>query len=174
MLGQPQATILFLRVSGDEAVKSAGDILARLVSGMIAGESTAPSDPTVEALPAPEAVVEPVQRITRQRKVRFQKPDDEPDGFSAPAPSPSTPSFVVDRKQKVKVAVGDKAARPPGALAFKILGILDRGSGVAPLEHLVRETGATIHGVNMAITKCSQLQRLDDGRIALTGYRGDD
>lgn len=44
-----EATFLFLKVSGDEAVKSASEVLSRLVSGMV------PAQVQAEALPAPAA-----------------------------------------------------------------------------------------------------------------------
>lgn len=183
---QPEATFLFLKVSGDQAVKSASDVLARLVSGIVPAGPAVPAMPealaaaeALPALPAPEAestVELAAKRITRRRKVKYQKADDEPDGFSAPQPAPSK-AIATERGGRASSKFNEfpaKAAKPPGALATKILKVLDGGTGVAPLEELVREIGANAHGINMAITKCSQLKRLPDGRIALQGYRDED
>lgn len=171
---EPQATFLFLKVSGDEAVKSASDVLAKLISSVAAAPAVADT-PSVELAPAPLNIAE----------VPYEKPADEPDGFALPKPKAATPvgvgcggrppSSKFDKlNNRPKKTPKPPSNKPPGALASKIMRILDQGSGVAPLEVLVQETGVSAQACNMAITKCSQLQRLGDGRIALEGYRDTD
>jgi hypothetical protein len=175
-MSEPQATFLFLKVSGDEAVKSASEVLAKLI-GSIAAEPAAPASPAVELAPP-----EPRLNIAQ---VPYEKPADEPDGFALPNPKPAKAVGVgcggrseatsFNRfKGKSKKTTKPPANRPPGVLASRIMRILDLGSGVAPLEVLVNETGSSAQACNMAITKCAQLKRLDDGRIALEGYSDTD
>lgn len=162
-------TALVIRGEGDSETMQAA---CRTIGQMLAGFNGAAANGEEALEPA-----EPVRRITRrprrQKADRYERPADEPSGFDAPPPKPSRPKFVVERNQKTQ-PLTTGSGKPPGALALKILAVLDTGSGVAPLEHLVKETGASAQGLNMAITKCRQLKRLDDGRIALAGYRDDD
>ena len=168
-----EATFLFLKVSGDEAVKSASEVLSKLVAGMV---PATPNDPAPADTSSPAA--EPLTVIAGDT---YEKPDDEPDGFVDPEPprprkssgrritrSGGSNYYPVPKKPKAK------SDKPPGVLAMRIMKLLDNGNGVAPLDHLVSELGVSAQACNMAITKCGQLQRLDDGRIAMTGYRDED
>jgi hypothetical protein len=176
MVIMAEATFLFLKVSGDEAVKSASEVLTKLI-GTIAAAPAAAESPAVELAPAPRLSI---------AEVPYEKPSDEPDGFALPKPKPAravgvgcggrseaTP-FNKSFKTKPKKATKSPSNKPPGALALRILKLLDQGNGVAPLEVLVNELGASAQGLNMAITKCAQLKRLGDGRIALEGYSDSD
>jgi hypothetical protein len=158
---------------GSEALKAVGNLLDRVLPPVAASLPAAVID--VPALPGPKK-----RRGGRRRKIDTDvKVPGEPDGFALPPPEPSRP-VCVDRSQpkrprKPFTQDGERTNvnghRPPGALAAKIIGYLDRTNGVAHLEAIVKHSGAAnAHGVNLAVAKCDQLKRLEDGRIALAGY----
>lgn len=160
---------LVIRAEGEESMRAAFQALSSVLEGLLpAGDKQPPAlpEPVEEPEPAPKRIVK------RRKKRETVAVEGEPDGFNAPDPPPATPTFVLDRKQKTQPL--DDGTKKVGALAAKIIGVLDRGSGVAHIDELIRQCGGNAHGIALAAAKCDRLQRLSNGRIALTGYRDED
>lgn len=146
----------------------------RTISQMLAGFGGNGSAPAVEpAAPAIESA--PVRRITRKprrtKAERYERPPDEPDGFSS-SPKPSTPTFVKNAKANEAV----RGAAAGGGLAGRIVQALDDLGGCAPVEAILRKLGPgkTAQGVKLAASKCPQLKRVGDDRVALVNWEQDD
>ena len=178
------------------AIALEGDLTPEFV-GKVIGEAmaTAFGVPRTEsplspvALPAPDAqptaekLIEAAPDISAAtfEKPTFEKPPHEEDGFLAAEPAPATPSFVQNEEKNARVKklrVTRKTPggpKPAGALGARIVSLLDKSGGVASFAHVRSKLPECLpQALNMAITKCEQLQRLEDGRIALAGYHDED
>jgi hypothetical protein len=162
--------------SGSEALQEIGKLLSRVLP-----------DNSV-AVPL-VALSQSSPETTAEEPVEIPKYPDEPDGFRMPEPAPTRAKHVVDhtrnaktpfqrprfKKEKKQGTPKEPQDKVPGILASRIIQLLDGNNGVAPFEWLREQLpDCTPQGINMAVTKCRQLKRLEDGRIALVSYEDSD
>ena len=152
-----EATFLFLKVSGDEAVRSASEVLGKFMDGMT---PQAPSAPV------------PLIGSTDSDGERYEKPADEPDGFDAPEPPRATK--VKHASNYKPVPKKPKADPTEGHVGPRIVRLLDTTGGVAPMELLVERLKLPPQSIGRAVGHSKTLQRLPDGRVALVGWHDED
>ena len=173
-MSQGSLQVVFIKAEGAEQVAAAMGLVGGLLGTTAVHVKTTPElSAAIEQESAREENRPTFGRIADNRLIKARKrraaaPAGEPDGFRLPDPAPSTPIGVFDRPAKTK-------ANMPFGLGGKIFTMLDNLGGCAAFEAVrKRFHDHSTQAINMAITKCTQLKRLDDGRIALEGYEDEE